>query len=151
MLKYGQQLVNEHDVVRYVPWSKLRRDGDDNVLGFLPSAFQLRDWETELSVSWLQCFYGDRQAQVADCVKANRKSLTVGPSSAFAIGNVGKLKQVGSTQASGRAIKVVFTPSNNNPAHTSIQKLPRDELLLLETLATEVFTEMVFNASIPSP
>jgi hypothetical protein len=150
MLKYGQQLADEHHVVRYVPPSRLRRDGDDNVLGLLYSALELRESESELSVSWLEYFQGDRRAQVVDCIRLNRKCIVVRPSGAFAIGNVGALKRIGATQTSGRAIKVVFTPSVNNPAHTSIQKLPRDELSLLDTLATEVFAEMVLNSSVPS-
>jgi hypothetical protein len=148
-LKVGQQLPDSNHVVRYVAPSKLRRDGDDNVVGFLHSAFELREGESSLSVSQLEFFPGARPDQIADCVRANRNSIKVKPSSAFAIGNVGKLKEVGQRQVSGTAVKIVFSPSPNNLAHTSVQKLPRDEFALFETLATEVFVEMVMNAAIP--
>lgn len=148
-MKVGQQLPDSNHVVRYVAPSKLRRDGDDNVVGFLHSAFELRESETSLSVSRLEFFPGDRPAQIAECVRANRISIKVKPSSAFAIGGVRKLKEVGQRQVSGTALKIVFTPSINNPAHTSVQKLPRDEFSLFETMATEVFVEMVMNADVP--
>lgn len=150
MLRYGQQLANEHHVVRYVPWSKLLRDGDDNVIGFLFSAFQLKSAEDDLSVNWLEFSTGSREFQITECVKIFRRDITVGAKSAFAIGRVDKLKEIGSRQVSGRAIKVIFTPTETNAAHSSVEKLPRDEFALLELLAVECFTEMVPNGSISS-
>jgi hypothetical protein len=55
----GKNLPDEDHVVRYVPWGRLRRDEDENVLGFLPQAFQLRQEEDYLSVNWLQYYDGD--------------------------------------------------------------------------------------------
>ena len=48
-----RNLPDEHHVIRNVSWRRLRRDEDDNVLGFLPQAFQLRADEEYLSVNWL--------------------------------------------------------------------------------------------------
>ena len=149
MLKIGQQLPDNDHVVRYVPPSKLRRDGDDKVVGFLHSAFELREGEPSLSVSQLEFFQGDRSTQIVECVTANRISIKVKPSSAFAIGKVGKFKEIGQRQTSGSSLKIVFTPTGSNPSHTSVQKLPRDEFALFETFAVEVFVERIMNAAIP--
>lgn len=62
-------LPDEHHVMRYVPWGRLRRDGDDDsiVLGFLPQAFQLRPDEEYLSVTWVE-FYPDKATNVRDAI-----------------------------------------------------------------------------------
>lgn len=149
MLNVGQQLSDSDHVVRYVPPSRLARDENDKVVGLLFSAFQIREGEPSLSTSRLEYFAGDRSEKIAKCVQANRKCLVVRPSSAFAIGNVGSLKAVGQRQASGKAIRVVYSPTECNPAHTSVEKLPRNEMELLEQLAAEVFSEIVLNSQIP--
>jgi len=147
MLSKGQQLLDIHHVMRYVSWTKLRKDGEDNVLGFFPSAFELRPTEESLSVNWLEYFSGDHQNQVAESVREFRRGFDAKKKSAFGIANVRKVKDV--FQGSGRAVRIVYSPSLDNLAHASIQKLPRDEFALFETLATDVFTEMVMNADVP--
>lgn len=149
MLNVGQQLGDSDHVVRYVPPSRLARDEDDKVVGFLFSAFQMREGEPSLSTSRLEHFSGDRSEKITKCIQVNRECLVVRPTSAFAIGNVGNLKAVGQRQVSGRAIKVVYSPTGCNPAHTSVEKLPREEMELLEQLATEVFSEIVLNSQVP--
>ena len=79
-------LPDDDHVMRYVPWGKLRRDGDDNVLGFLGEAFKLKPDEDSLSVNWLEYFEGDRDAKIQASVRTFRSTLTVGTKSAFGIG-----------------------------------------------------------------
>ena len=57
-------LPDEHHVMRYVPWTRLRKDEDDNVLGFLGDAFKLKPNEDHLSVNWLEYFDGDRDMKI---------------------------------------------------------------------------------------
>lgn len=147
MLNKGQQLLDVHHVMRYVPWAKLRRDGDDNVLGFLPAAFELRATEESLSVNWLEYFPGDHQNQVTECVKEFRGSFRVTKKSAFGVANVRTVKDI--FQGSGKAVRITYSPSPNNCSHASIQKLPRDEFAILEALAADAFTEIVMNAQVP--
>jgi hypothetical protein len=147
MLNKGQQLLDVHHVMRYVPWAKLRRDGDDNVLGFLPSAFELRTTEESLSVNWLEYFSGDRQNQITGCVREFRNIFNVGKKSAFGVANVRKVKDI--FQGSGKTVRIVYSPSPDNCSHASIQKLPRDEFALFEALAADAFTEIVMNTQIP--
>lgn len=148
MLSKGQQLLDAHHVVRYVPWTKLRKDGDDNVLGFLPAAFELRATEESLSVNWLEYFTGDHQNQVTECVKEFRNgNFDVKKKSAFGVANVRKVKDI--FQDSGKPVRIIYSPSPGNCSHSAIQKLPRDEFALFEALAADAFTEMVMNAQIP--
>lgn len=147
MLNKGQQLLDVHHVMRYVPWSKLRRDGDDNVLGFLTAAFELRATEESLSVNWLEYFSGSHQDQLTECVNEFRGSFSVKSKSAFGVANVRKVKDI--FQGSGKAVRIVYSPSPDNCSHASIQKLPRDEFALLDALAADAFTEIVMNAQVP--
>lgn len=147
MLGKGQQLQDEHHVLRHVRWTRLLRDGDDNVLGFLGAAFALKADEEYLSVNWVEFFSGDRQSQINECVNEFRSQYDVSKKSAFGIANVCKIKAV--CQEASRPVRIVYSPTPNLESHTSIQKLPRDEMALLEALATEAFTEMVMSAEVP--
>jgi hypothetical protein len=133
--------------MRYVPWGRLRRDGDDNVLGFLPQAFQRRENEDSLSVNWLERFEGEQDSQITASVMMFRKTISVGTKSAFGIGNVGKIKDV--CRAHSASVRIVYEPTDDNHAHASIRRLPRDDITLLEALAAEAFAELVHNTAIP--
>lgn len=73
MPKKGWKLPDGDHIMRHIPWSKLRKDENDNVLGFLPQAFQLRPQENSLSVNWLEFFDGNHAARTKklsrNCVK----------------------------------------------------------------------------------
>jgi hypothetical protein len=140
-------LPDQDHVVRHVPWAKLRRDGDDNVLGFLPAAFERRPDEESLSVNWLECeCFLEPTTRVRDCIWAMRKARKAGGKSAFAIGNVGKIKATCLEQ--GQKVRIVHEPKDGEPAHAGIRRLPRDDLKLLAALAEDAFVEMVRNGDI---
>jgi hypothetical protein len=132
--------------MRYVAWGRLRKDEDDNVLGFLPHAFQRRSGEDALSVDWIE-YFSDPATRNRDTVWAKRKAMGIGAKSAFAIGNVGKIKAT--CLASGTRVRIVHEPKENEPAHSAIRRLPQDDLNLLAALAAEAFTEMLLNADVP--
>jgi hypothetical protein len=134
--------------MRSVSWGRLRRDEDDNVLGFLPQAFQLRSDDEYLSVNWIEYHDGDRTAQTQASVWAMRRERDVGAKSAFAVGNVGKLKSIALVNDS--RVRITHEPRKGNPAHSGIRRLPRDDLTLLAALADDAFTEMVENADVPA-
>jgi hypothetical protein len=140
-------LPDEDHVMRYVSWARLRRDEDDNVLGFLGEACQLRPNEESLSVNWLEYFDGDRDTKIRMSVNIFRQTITVRTKSAFGIGNVAKIKEI--CRASGASARVVYEPTDNNPSHSAIRRLPRDDLSLLEALAADAFVELVQNTAIP--
>jgi hypothetical protein len=133
--------------MRYVPWGRLRRDEDDNVLGFLPEAFQLRQEEKFLSVGWIE-FFNNPATRVHESVWSLRNSVKAGTKSAFAIGNVGKIK--GTCLVRGAKVRILHEPTDDEPAHAGIRRLPRDDLILLAALAEDAFTEMIQNSSVPA-
>lgn len=148
MMDKGANLADDHHVMRYVPWSKLLKDEDDNVIGFLAQAFALRLDEESLSVNWLEYFGGDRKTNIRDSVLEFRRTLTkVGKKSAFGIANVKMIKDTCSATA-GVKVRVVYEPGRNNPAHSGIRGLPRDELTLLDALAVDAFGELVKNSGV---
>jgi hypothetical protein len=140
-------LPNEDHVMRYVPWGKLRRDEDDNVLGFLGEAFKLKPDEDSLSVNWLEYFEGEREAKIQASVKTFRSTLKVGTKSAFGVGNVAKIKEV--CRARGATVRIVYEPIDENQSHSGIRRLPRDDTMLLDSLAADAFVELIHNTAIP--
>src|SRR4051812_27701464 len=53
-------LDDEHHIMRFVPYAKCEKDADDNVIGFLPTAFEHRVQEgiveEYLSAAWVEFF-----------------------------------------------------------------------------------------------
>jgi len=137
---------NDH-VMRYVPWGRLRRDGDDNVLGFLGVAFQRRANEDSLSVNWLEYFPGDRDTKIRASVTKFRETIHVGTKSAFGVGNVARVKNV--CRANGARVRIVYEPTDDNLSHSGIRRLPRDDLSILDALAADAFVDLVQNTAIP--
>jgi hypothetical protein len=140
-------LPDKDHVMRYVPWGKLRRDEDDNVVGFLGEAFKLRPSEDYLSVNWLEYSGGDRQAKIQASVRTFRRTLNVGPKSAFGISNVDKIKEV--CRARGHTVRITYEPTDDNLSHSGIRRIPRDDDILFDALATDAFAELIHNAAIP--
>jgi len=144
----GQKLPPTDHVARHVPWQRLRKDEDDNVLGVLPEAFRLRLGELGMSVNWLEHYPGDHRARIAAVIGNLRVNLDIRPKSAFAIANVGALENC--CKQSGSSVKIVYAPTNGIPSHALVRDM-NDDLGLLALLADEVFTEFVQNKDIPRP
>lgn len=146
MIGSGANLPEKDHVVRYVPWSKLRRDEEDNVLGFLGVAFALKPDEDAPSYVWLEYFEGGHPKRVKDSVHIFRATMDVGKKSAFAIGNVEKIRAI--CKEGGFSVRIVYDPIEENPAHSEIRRFPRDEHALLEALASEAFADLVKNSDV---
>lgn len=147
MPKKVANIPDDDHVMRHVGWNRLLKDEDDNVLGFLPQAFELRPEEDALSVSWIE-YYEDPATRVRDAVWGVRRARDVRPKSAFAIASVGRIKETCSNVSNAK-VRAVPEPLDKWPAHAGIRRLPHDDLDLLEVLATKAFTEMVLNRDIP--
>ncbi|MEO8714731.1 MAG: hypothetical protein ABI369_06940, partial [Acetobacteraceae bacterium] len=109
-------------------------------------AFQLRPDEECLSVSWME-YFDDPITRVRDSVWAMRQAMTTGGKSAFAVGNVGRVRET--CLARGVRVRIVHEPKDNEPAHSCVRRLPRDDLNLLAALAEDAFVEMMRNTDIP--
>lgn len=143
----GMNLPDVDHVARHVPSKKLRRDGNDKVLGFLPQAFELRSGEQSLSVNWLEYYQGTQKDQLKEMAKALRDRRTIGKRDAFGISNVGKLKSV--CFDGGSTVRVVYAPNKAIPDHCEIRYLPREDLALLAAVAEDAFSNLVRNIDIP--
>ncbi len=142
-----QKLPAEHHVVRYVPFSKLDKDEDDNVRGILWTAFQPRAADkNELSTTWLEYFAGTRAERISGAVYALRASIDVGKKAGFALGNVGAITQT--CREHKHKIRIVHDPDDDNKAHSSVKRMPENDQGLLEVLAAETWAELVLNSSI---
>lgn len=141
----------EHHVVRYVPWSRLRKDEEDHVIGVLGAAFKLRGDEDYLSASWAEFFGGKHDECVAATVKAIRASnVQVTPRSGFAVGNVGRIKDICFADREKHKIRIIHEPEDDNKAHTAIRGWPRSNDPLLELIAEEAWSETILNSQIPT-
>jgi hypothetical protein len=92
--RMSTKLPVEDHVVRYVPKPRLRRDEDGNVIGVLPQAFERREDEDYLSVTWLEHFCSEYEAGLRAASAAIRRQLKVKPRDGFTVGNVGKIVEV---------------------------------------------------------
>src|SRR5689334_9340834 len=84
---------DEH-VVRYVRKRLLRRDENDAVIGVLPQAFEHRDGEEYLSVTWLQHFSRVYEEGLKGSAAAIRRQLSVKGGDGFTVGQVGEVTAV---------------------------------------------------------
>lgn len=146
MIGSGANLPTADHIVRYVPWSKLRRDGDDNIVGFLGVAFARKLGEDAPSYIWLEYFGGTKEYRVKESVYMFRSTIQVGKKSAFGIGNVGKVKSI--CDANGSTVRIVYDPVSGNSAHSEIRRFPIDDFELLEALAADAFVDLIKNSDI---
>jgi len=141
----------EDHVIRYVPWARLRKDEHDNVVGVLGVAFKLRKDEEYLSATWVEFFQGAHGERVAAAVKIIRASeIKVKPRSGFAVGNVGRVKEVCLADKEKHKIRIIHEPADDNEAHTALRGWPRENDPLLELIAEDVWSETVLNSDIPA-
>lgn len=150
-------IPDDHHIARHVPWNKLRKDHNDNVIGVLGEAFQLRPTERYLSATHLECFPGTYDQQKELIVKEVRKYFNVKPKSYFAIGKVGDIKALCHKERNLK-LRIVSFPTNcrtlsgspfKNKSHVSIAPLPSEDMKLLELIASEVWNDLIANNSIP--
>lgn|SRR3990172_5364405 len=148
-------LPKEDHVSRHVPYSKLLRDDDDNPVGILPQAFEMREKidEKALSVNWLEYFGNNHEDNIVKTIQSFRLSRDgkIGNFSAFGIGNVGILEDTCAEHRHTK-VRVLYDKkkvSRNNKSHARIIRLPINDRVIMQSLASNVFTKLVANKSIP--
>jgi hypothetical protein len=149
LAKNKRKIPDDNNVLRYVPWSRLRRDGNDKVIGILGEAFHLRELDKgRLSTTWLEYFGSNNDESLSQAVRAIRaSSLVVSPKSGFAKGHISSIKIACLKYKS--KIRIVRSPSKDNDAHASVVGLPEDNSELFELLASEAWSDLVLNKDIP--
>jgi hypothetical protein len=151
-LKKNSPIPDDNHIVRQIPWTKLRKDENDNVIGILGEAFKMRESESYLSANWLEYFSGSFDEQVISTIQEIRKCVTVKPKSGFAIGKVEAIKNICSEKKNCK-IRIVYSPSKTkagyeNFTHVAVQSLPEEDMELFELLATEAWDHLVLNSSV---
>jgi hypothetical protein len=138
-------------MVRYVPWARLRKDENENVVGVLAAAFRLREGEEYLSVTWAEFFQkAVRSENLQAAIRAIRGSrVAVKPLSGFAIGNVRGVADVCLADNRRHKVRIVHEPTDDNGAHVAVRGWPRDNEPLLELLANDAWSEVILNKSVP--
>lgn len=127
-------LPDEDHIVRYVPWTRVAKDADDNVLGILPEAFQRREDEDGLSVNWLERVgASDMAAALQATVSLIGNTMKVGKKARLTVSNVHKFKDICAQR--GQQVRIIHAPEEGNEPHSEVRRIPRDDLRLLEDLA----------------
>ena len=137
----SQYVPDADHVARRVSRTKQFRDADDKLLGCLPAAFELRPDEEFLSATWLDFFDGVRHEQIAKAISSTAGGSKLPKSTAFVIGNVGKIKQA--CETGGVRIRVINEPDGKNDAHVALRQWPRDNQELLAIIAADAWSETV--------
>jgi hypothetical protein len=144
-------LPPDHHALRYVPWARLRKDEEDNVIGVLGSAFKLRDDEDYLSATWIEFFSApDHAARIRLAVAAVRNSeIDVRPKSGFAIGCVKAISDTCLADPKKVKIRVIHEEAADNAAHAALRGWPRDNDQLLDLIAEDPWRAYVLAKDIP--
>ena len=136
-------LPDEDHIVRLVPWSKLFKDEDDNVLGVSAEAFVPRKDDPTLSVNWLERVSGSSQQQLqtaATLIQDTQSSKKIGPKARLARLNVGQTKSISLEQ--GSKIRIVHAPIEGNEPHSEIRQMPVDDRVLQDRIASDAVLDI---------
>lgn len=155
-LKKNTAIPDDNHLLRHIPWSKLRKNENDEVVGILGEAFKMRENEKYLSATLLEHFSGTQKEQIDLAIKEVRKYYNVKPKNGFAIGNVKNIKTV-CAEKRNLKVRIVSFPTNTtaldsapykNESHVAVHSLPADDTELFELLATEAWSHLVLNSSV---
>lgn len=143
-----KSIPEDHSLVRYVPWTKLRKDENENVIGVLAIAFELRPDEDSLSANWLEFYQGDRATQFSSMIASARKSsLPPTKKSGFTAGICGEIHAV--ARSNSASIRILHAPVDRNDAHVELRRWPRENKDLFDLLADEVWADLVLTKDFP--
>ncbi len=134
------KVPNDSHVVRYVRKRELRRDENGNVLGILPQALELREGEAFLSVTWLEHFDPQYERGLIQAAEAIRRQLEVRGNDGFSTTEVEGFCDI--CERFNEKVRVLHEPINpENTGHVAIRRFPRDNLDLLDLLASDAFVD----------
>ena len=118
-----------------------------------PAGFALRvDDRGGLSVTWIEFFGLNRPNNVREGAKAYRASLTsrkLGAEGLFAIARGDKIIEKAADYR--KAVRIVHAPVPGNDGHAEVRHFTDDDLELLDSLARDVFDEVIFVRELRLP
>ncbi len=134
------KVPNDSHVMRYVRKRQLRRDENDNVIGILPQALELREGEAFLSVTSLEHFDFQYERGLIQAAEAVRRQLIVKSNDGFSTTEVGGFCDI--CERFDEKVRVLHEPVNDeNTGHVAIRRFPRDNIKLLDLLASDAFVD----------
>lgn len=135
-------------IVRYVPWSKLRKNEEETVVyGPLGSAFALRKDEEYLSVTWCEYHSGSDDESLRCAVEKIRCSdLRVGGKARFAVARAAAVRKC--AENIGKRVRIIHEAEADNPAHVAVRNWPSMDNEFLELIAEEVWADNFSNVEI---
>lgn len=144
-------IPNKDHIIRHIGISKLHRDADGNVHGVLPQAFQLREEDKmKLSVSWVEHFgKPTKQENVICTINTLRKAMRfkVPSKCGYGVINVQVIKDICSSLGVTN-VDIVHSKTKPNPSHSSVLRLPNNDMLVMTSLAKESYKDFIFDKDV---
>jgi hypothetical protein len=140
-----EHLPSEDHIARYVRRRLIQFDDANAPVGIFPEAFQLRLGERDLSVSWVECFEGDRTTQLKAVVE--HSELRLGPRDGFGVLQVAALSEI--CEKHGSKVRVLHEPTKD-PSHAAIHRYPRDNVAMEAELANAAARDLSLVVDISS-
>ena len=126
-------------VLRYAKWKDLRKDENDQILGFNPQTFQLRDQEDYLSASWVD-YFKPAAGSLSQALESFSRRRTVKAKDRFALGIVSRIKDACGQH--GLRIRVTREVEPGFDEHCGLRQY-RNVAELLDLLAAEAWAQIV--------
>ena len=102
-----------------------------------------------VSETWTEFVRGTRNECIVAAVRTIRASkIAVTPRSGFAVGNVGRVKDVCLADKEKHWIRVIHEAEADNPAHAAVRGWPRDNDPLLQVIAEDAWSETILNKDV---
>lgn len=141
MISEGDELPEPAHLVRFVGFAKMFKDEDDRVVGPSAAAFEPREGEDYLSVTWCDFFSGVEDEQVRCAIEMIRGSMKVGSKACFCVASSESIREA--VEKFSLKPRFVYYPEEDNPAHSGLHCLDGAEAALLELLATNHWSEFL--------
>jgi hypothetical protein len=144
----GHNLPPKDHIIRIVPYGRLAKDAEGNPIGLTAAAFQRKETEEGLSVTWREYFAGTEYERFIRAVRAIRASkFPPGKRAGYAVGEVEAVATACARR--GHKVRIIHMPEDDNKAHAEIRQMPREDDILLEDLATNSWCKLVLEATLP--
>jgi hypothetical protein len=137
----GQNLTDEHHIVRQVPWARQLRGDLDEFLGITHHAFTLRESHKYLSVAWCEYFSAAPIEQLQLAISQLQKARRGGAKAVYWKCSVGEVR----ARLAPHVISAFHAPIADYECHAGLGDWPEDATLL-EALAKDAIAE-VFSAA----
>jgi hypothetical protein len=136
----SRSLSDDDHVVRHLSPSQFDTDASGALLVF-PQAFELRTGESYLSTSWLEFFAAPFSDRICATASAISRTRIVKASHAFAVGQVGSIKEA--CARFGQKIRILHEGNTDNPAYAAVRQYRSEEIELLDLLARDAWANVV--------